>query len=951
MKIKNYILSLAAAVGLLASCQEAELVKLPAPDKIVAPELTSISVGENATDNIEITAENLALSKVTFNWSKADFGVSTQVDYAVELALQGGSDKKTLISGITEQTATQTFEALNALLLYDLEIEAGVPTQIDVYVSAQMGAYQKYYSQPKTITITVTKAEKVYPTVWVIGDYCGWNHGNSQFLFDFIGEDKVYQGVVDFGEKAANGFKLTGVGSWDDSCNWGIDGNATAPEAEAGSITLISSGGSGNIMAYSKRFYHFAFDKSSLVLTKNLSFNTVGIIGSATPNGWDSDTDMKFDKSKQKFYVDVTLTDGEIKFRADDGWDLNWGGTIPMTQGGDNIPVTAGNYRVYLNLNDPANISYELNSADYGSAEPAPDEPDQPDDPDQPAPANEGWGIVGTINNWGNDGDADVDMKLGTGWLVATNVEIPEGGEVKFRLDGDWAVNLGGTFVAGEAMALTPGGDNIKPAAGTYDIYLNPHIATAYFMTAGASAPAAPEVWGVVGTINNWGGDDLDIAMTNDGTYWVAKGVVLADGDEIKVRWASAWNIDFGGTFEANVQVPATKGGSNFKAVAGTYDIYLDEANSFIYFMTDGKTPADAGGATPPPAFDPDQATWGIVGDLTGWGSSADIAMTKVGEWLVAKGVTLKATDGFKIRANGEWNDVANFGLEGGSGTVDLETETKVITSGGSGNMSVQIDGTYDIYFSYARSVIWIMKEGNVPGFIPETAIWGIVGDPTNWANGADIIMTQVGEWLVAKEVEFTKGQGFKIRANGEWNDVANYGLESGNGDITIGVETPVITSGGSGNMVVQADGKFDIYFSYTKSVVWVLPVGDTPEFSYSTATWGIVGDLTNWAEGADIAMTKDGEWLVAKGVTFAANQGFKIRANGKWNDAANYGLEGGNGNITIGVETAVISSGGSGNMVVTTAGKYDIYFSYIKRVVWVMAEGKTPTTGEGSAE
>ena len=438
--------------------------------------------------------------------------------------------------------------------------------------------------------------------------------------------------------------------------------------------------------------------------------------------------------------------------------------------------------------------------------------------------------------------------------------------------------------------------------------------------------------------------------MTNDGTYWVAKGVVLADGDEIKVRWASAWNKDFGGSFEANVQIPVTQGGSNFKAVAGTYDIYLDEANSFMYFMTDGKTPADAGGATPPPAFDPDQATWGIVGDPTGWGSSADIAMTKVGEWLVAKGVTLKTTDGFKIRANGEWNDVANFGLEGGAGTVDLETETKVVTGGGSGNMSVQIDGTYDIYFSYSRSVIWIMKEGNAPGFIPETAIWGVVGDPTEWADGGDIKMTQVGEWLVAKEVEFTKGQGFKIRANGEWNDLANYGLEAGTGDITIGVETPVISSGGSGNMVVQEDGKFDIYFSYTKSVVWVLPVGDTPEFSYSTATWGIVGDLTNWAEGADIAMTKDGEWLIAREVKFTKGQGFKIRANGEWKDVANYGLEGGTGDITIGVETPVISSGGSGNMVVQEDGEFDIYFSISKSVVWVLPVGDTPEFSNSTA-
>lgn len=57
--------------------------------------------------------------------------------------------------------------------------------------------------------MTVTTAERTYPTVWVIGDYCGWNHGKSQFLFSFSGDEITYEAIVDFGEKAANGFKLT----------------------------------------------------------------------------------------------------------------------------------------------------------------------------------------------------------------------------------------------------------------------------------------------------------------------------------------------------------------------------------------------------------------------------------------------------------------------------------------------------------------------------------------------------------------------------------------------------------------------------------------------------------------------------------------------------------------------------------------------------------------------
>ena len=132
--------------------------------------------------------------------------------------------------------------------------------------------------------------------------------------------------------RTANGFKLSGEAGWNDACNWGTDGDAAAPETEAPSITLISSGGSGNIMVYSKRFYRFVFDRSTLTLSNKLSFNSMGIIGDATPGGWDTDTEMNFDTQKQRFWVDVTLTapgdvqmaivcvrtDGEL-FRVRDG--------------------------------------------------------------------------------------------------------------------------------------------------------------------------------------------------------------------------------------------------------------------------------------------------------------------------------------------------------------------------------------------------------------------------------------------------------------------------------------------------------------------------------------------------------------------------------------------------------------------------------------------------------
>ena len=202
--------------------------------------------------------------------------------------------------------------------------------------------------------MTVTAAEKEYPKVWIIGDYCGWNHANSQYLFSFSEDEINYEAIVDFGEKAANGFKVTGEAGWNNG-NWGTDGDAPAADPEAASITLIDAGNSGNISAYSKRFYSLAFNKSTLELKNQMSFDQIGIIGDF--NSWGEDVVMKFDTKKQRFYADVEiLADGGLKFRLNGNWDISFGisagSTSGVLDGGDNIPVTAGNYRVYVNLNN-----------------------------------------------------------------------------------------------------------------------------------------------------------------------------------------------------------------------------------------------------------------------------------------------------------------------------------------------------------------------------------------------------------------------------------------------------------------------------------------------------------------------------------------------------------------------------------------------------------------------
>ena len=195
-------------------------------------------------ENLVITAENMGETLV-FTWDAADFGAPTQINYSLEAAY-GDGEPQVLFADLTGTSTEQPYESLNTKLVYDVEVPADTPSTVNFYISATIGTdYAKYYSEPIAVTVTATEAERVYPTVWVIGDYCGWNHGNSQFLFSFSDDEIHYEGVIDFGDKAANGFKLTGIGGWDDSCNWGTDGNAAAPEAEAANAYYMLPDGPG----------------------------------------------------------------------------------------------------------------------------------------------------------------------------------------------------------------------------------------------------------------------------------------------------------------------------------------------------------------------------------------------------------------------------------------------------------------------------------------------------------------------------------------------------------------------------------------------------------------------------------------------------------------------------------------------------------------------------------
>ena len=175
------------------------------------------------------------------------------------------------------------------------------------------------------LTYTVGK-----PILYMAGDANGWKQ------IDVLNSDDGahFTGYMYLNQ---NGFKFSTQPNWDGT-NYGADFD-TAPDA--GNIVITEEAG----------FYQVDVDLSAKTYT--LTPFTIGIIGSATPKAWDGDTEMTYNPEERCWELkNVELTDGEMKFRHTNDWNLNWGGPLDaLVHDGDNIAVAAGTYDIKLEVN------------------------------------------------------------------------------------------------------------------------------------------------------------------------------------------------------------------------------------------------------------------------------------------------------------------------------------------------------------------------------------------------------------------------------------------------------------------------------------------------------------------------------------------------------------------------------------------------------------------------
>ena len=698
-KIIKGSLGLLAAAFLAAGCVDQRApMAIYDPANTTAPTLSDVAAVTLAPDGEDIVID----------FGNADYGISCAVRYTLYASVTSDFESPEVMAAtIADGKATMTQKSLNSYILN----KGGVPDQeCTVYfrLHSDMSNDQNTAVSGTELSSNVASGVFVpydmlvsdkdsYKYIYVIGSYCNWKHTDPtlQFLFNYAKDDKTYSGIIDFGDKAADGFKLTGGADWNNG-NWGVDTEAAAPGTEAGSVSLIDDGGSGNIACYSDRFYMFSFDKSSLTLTKEYSFNQMGVIGL---NGdWDNDVVMEYNPGYNRFYADVVSEQSTaFKFRLNGGWDTNWGDNGKgLEKGGNDIPLAAGQYRIYFDVNK---MEYQISASMYGQPEPG--LPEKAPEPVKPT----AWSLAGNFNSWNAADEAyDLSNLVGDTWVVRS-VSLAEGDEFKIIAGHDWAnENYGGPEANSESTidASNPygvykpelgvkfelKGTNIQiPETGEYDITLD-YAAKTLVVEKHVKA------FSLIGMIN---GDSwkLDVLMSQNGNVWTSPTVSIEGG--FKIRYNYSWaDEDCYGAPEAGF-VPTI--GAPFVASQPGADITVAEKGNYkVSFNSETKEVTINAVAFPDNLY--------MTGDEFGnwdWSSSDVVSLVPVHNsgdkapgqfWTVRY---LSAGKGFKFCPAKAWNGQEFSGLETNEG----------YTIAG-GNCTVEQDGIYMIHIDLKNNILHV---------------------------------------------------------------------------------------------------------------------------------------------------------------------------------------------------------------------------------------------------
>ncbi len=425
--MKKLILKLTYVTALFAfiqSCDDVERVYYNDAAETV------LSLSDN---NLTLSEDNGSNEILTLTWSDPDYGFDAAALYSVQMDVQGGDfSNPQIISVGSSLEKTFTVEELNAKLL-SLSMTPAEEGVAIFRIKATLSEYQEIFSN--TVNLNVTPYSSLLDlstNLGVVGSATpgGWGNENIPDLkFYTTATTDVYVAYVTL----RNGeIKFRNNNDWSE--NWGDDGNDGTLDSYGANIP-VSAG-----------TYKIEVNFSSMTYT--METYSWGIVGSATPNQWNGpDLMLHYNSYQDDWRAVVTLGEGEVKFRFNNDWGLNYGddgADGSMEANGANISVSSGHYLVSMNLNTQ---TYSMEQVDV-------------------------WGLVGsaTANGWDGPNDKFMpDFGIMEGYYYLSGAELVDG-EIKVRQNDAWGLNYGDD---GNDGLMEVNGANIPVSAGIYNIILN----------------------------------------------------------------------------------------------------------------------------------------------------------------------------------------------------------------------------------------------------------------------------------------------------------------------------------------------------------------------------------------------------------------------------------------------------------------------------------------------
>jgi len=348
MKKYTYILAFMLSIFIFAGCEKDE-TKVYISENPVAAILQSPAT----PDGLIFTKDNKD-DLIGFTWTESDFGYQASISYGVQLSLTNDFASPVTIIRTQELTDSITVGQINDVLI-TMDLEIGVETTIKCRVFSTVGPnYDTTFSTATDFLVTPYETLVDYPMIYVPGAYQGWAPGDINgrlFSYNF---NSVYQGIIRLNGGDPVEFKIAPAPNWDNS--WG--GNLTSTSSGY-TGTLDPSGGNFSVAAGT---YKFTVNTTDLTITLEKT-DDWGIIGGAVPPyDWSVDVDLFYNGQRKMWEITSDFADSDIKFRANDGWDLNYGDTGAdgsLETGGDNITLGsgAGNYTIRA---DFENLTYQI---------------------------------------------------------------------------------------------------------------------------------------------------------------------------------------------------------------------------------------------------------------------------------------------------------------------------------------------------------------------------------------------------------------------------------------------------------------------------------------------------------------------------------------------------------------------------------------------------------------